>query len=113
MIERGSRRTLFLFLGILILQMTSRFFERRFLLVVLMICAILCAQVSALALENEHHHSSQHCCALCHVGLPFVQPVVSATAPPVLSTAWLAAFADQDTPHQVMLGQASSRSPPA
>ena len=93
--------------------MTSRFLERRFLLVVLIMFAILCAQVSALALENEHHHSSQHCCALCHVGLPFVQPVVSATAPPVLSTVWLAAFADQDTPHQVMLGQASSRAPPA
>jgi hypothetical protein len=85
----------------------------RTLLVVLMICAFATAQFSALALENEHHHSSQHCCALCHVGLPFLQPAVASSAPPLLSVVWLTASADQLAPHQALLAQASSRAPPA
>ena len=81
------------------------------LIVLLMLCAITCAQFSAL--EHDGHHDSQHCCALCHVGLPFLQPAVSASLPPVLSVAWLASFADQETTHQVLLALASSRAPPA
>ena len=87
-------------------------FPSRMLLAALMLCAITCAQFSAAALENDHHHSSQHCCALCHVGLPFLQPAAVASAPPVLSVVWLAAAADQDTSHQILLEQASSRAPP-
>jgi hypothetical protein len=83
------------------------------LLVILMICAFATAQFSAIALENEHHHSSQHCCALCHVGLPFLQPAVTSSTPPVISVTWLDPSADQPTPHQALLAQASSRAPPA
>jgi hypothetical protein len=84
------------------------------LLVILMICAFATAQFSALTLENEHHHSSsQHCCALCHVGLPFLQPAVTSNTPPLLSVVWLAPVTDQETPHQALLAQASSRAPPA
>ena len=86
---------------------------RKVLLVILMVCAFATAQFSALALENEHHHSPDHCCALCHVGLPFLQPAVNATAPPVLFVVWVAASVDQDAPHQALLAQASSRAPPA
>jgi hypothetical protein len=78
-----------------------------------MVCAFTTAQFSALAFENEHHHSPDHCCALCHVGLPFLQPAVTASAPPVLYVVWLAASADQAPPHQALLAQASSRAPPA
>ena len=83
------------------------------LLIVLILCAFACAQFSALALENGHHHSSQHCCALCHVGLPFLQPAGCAAAPPVLSIVWLDSWADQDSTHQVLLALESSRAPPA
>ena len=85
----------------------------RMLVVILMLCAMTAAQFSAAELENDHHHSSQHCCALCHVGLPFLQPAVVASAPLPLSTVWLAAIVDQDTLHQVFLAQGSSRAPPA
>ncbi len=85
----------------------------KILLVILLMCAFASAQFSALAFESDHHHSSEHCCALCHAALPFLQPAVVSSTPPVLSVVWLAASADQDTPHQVLLAQASSRAPPA
>ena len=78
-----------------------------------MLCAITCAQISALAHEADHFNDSQHCCTLCHVGLPFLQPAVSASAPPVLSVAWLASLSDQESAPQVLLTLASSRAPPA
>jgi len=78
-----------------------------------MLCALTAAQFSAAALENDHHHSSDHCCALCHVGLPFLQPAAVASATPSLSSVWLTPLGDQDTAHQVLLAQASSRAPPA
>ena len=84
----------------------------RLLIVVLMACAFATAQFS-IAFENDHHHSSQHCCALCHAGLPFLQPAVSSAVPPVLSMVWMASFVNQDPTHQVLLAQASSRAPPA
>jgi hypothetical protein len=93
--------------------MMPRAFWLKRIFLVGMVCAMVCAQFSALALENEHHHSSQHCCTLCHVGLPFLQPAVAVNVPPVLSVVWLAAFVDQDIPHQHLLAQASSRAPPA
>jgi len=94
--------------------MTSRAVSpRKWILVILMVCAFTTAQFSALALESEHHHSPDHCCALCHVGLPFLQPAVTADVPPVLIVVWLAPSSDADTPHQTLLAQASSRAPPA
>lgn len=78
-----------------------------------MICAFTIAQLSALALENQHHDSDQHCCALCHVGIGFLQPAVTTNLPPAIFIVWLAPAADADTPHQVLLAQASSRAPPA
>lgn len=77
-----------------------------------MLAAMVCVQVSALALDNDHHESS-HCCALCHVGMPFLQPATSAPAPPALFMVWLATAGDQETPHVVFLAHASSRAPPA
>ena len=89
------------------------YFRGRALFVLFMVFAITGAQFSALALENDHHHDSTHCCALCHVGLPFLQPAVSAAVPPVLSVVWLASLPEQVSTHQVLPALASSRAPPA
>ena len=94
-------------------MMRRALLSKKFWLIILMLCAFTSAQFSALALENDHHHSSQHCCALCHVSLPFLQPAVATNTPPVLSGVWLPAIVDQDSPHQVLLAHASSRAPPA
>ena len=84
----------------------------RMLFIVLVAGAVTGAQFSALALENDGDHLSQHCCALCHVGLPFLQPAVTAHTPPPFSVVWLAPFGDVGMPHQMLLAQASSRAPP-
>lgn len=86
----------------------------RVLLVLLLLCAVVCAQSVSLASEHFHQHSSQHCCGLCHAGpLPLIQPSVAAAFAPVLSVAWMEWSADLDTPHQVLLAAGYSRAPPA
>jgi hypothetical protein len=82
--------------------------------VAFLLAVMVCGQAVALVSEHQHHHSSQHCCALCHVGqLPFLQPAGSAAMAPVVSTVWLAWSAGADTPHEVFLSAGSSRAPPA
>jgi hypothetical protein len=82
--------------------------------VVFLLSVMVCGQAAALASEHEYHHSSQHCCSLCHVGpLPLLQPAVSAAMVPAVSTVWLAWSAGADTPHDVLLSAGSSRAPPA
>ena len=87
---------------------------RRVVLVLFLLVATLCAQTHALAFEHQHH-SSEHCCLLCHVGpLPLLPSSVSATAvAPVLSTVWLASSGGVETPREALLSAASSRAPPA
>ena len=83
-------------------------------LVLVFLCAVVWAQAASLASEYQHHHSSQHCCALCHVGpLPLLQPAVAAAMAPVVSTVWLAWSASAGTPREVLLSAGSSRAPPA
>jgi hypothetical protein len=84
-------------------------------LVALFLCAMVCAQAASLASEYWHHHSSQHCCLLCHIGpLPLLQSNVSAAAvAPVLSTVWLERSSGVETPHEVLRAAGDSRAPPA
>jgi hypothetical protein len=86
----------------------------RVLLVLLFLCALLCAQSGSFASEHSHEHSSQHCCGLCHIGpLPLLQPVTSAGLAPIVEVAWLSSSFDFDTPHEVLLAAGSSRAPPS
>jgi hypothetical protein len=86
----------------------------RVLLVLLLLCAVICAQAVSLASEHFHQHSSQHCCGRCHAGpLPLIQPTVEAAFAPTLSMAWMEWSAGLDAPHQVLLAAGGSRAPPA
>jgi hypothetical protein len=83
-------------------------------LVLLLLSALICAQATSLLSEQLHQHSSQHCCALCHIGpLPFLQPAVAAYIAPVLAAAWFERSHQLDTPHDIMLTAGYSRAPPA
>ena len=83
-------------------------------LVLLLLSAVICAQATSLLSEQLHQHSSQHCCALCHVGpLPFLQPAVAAYIAPVLAAAWFERSHKLDAPHDVLLTAGYSRAPPA
>jgi hypothetical protein len=88
--------------------------DGRVVLVLFLLVATVCAQTHALAFEHQHH-SSGHCCLLCHAGpLPLLQSRISAAAvAPVLSTIWLALSGGIETPREALLSAASSRAPPA
>jgi hypothetical protein len=86
----------------------------RILFVLLLLCAVVCAQSASLASDYSHRHSSQHCCGLCHAGpLPLIQPTAVSAIAPVLSMAWLEWSLGLDAPHQVLLAAGYSRAPPA
>lgn len=87
---------------------------RRIVAILLLMCALLCAQTASLTSENLHQHSSQHCCGLCHIGpLPFVQPEIASGIAPEQRVAWLEDTSGLDEPHDIVLTAGSSRAPPA
>jgi hypothetical protein len=87
---------------------------RRGILVLLLLCVIVFAQVAALASQFEQHGACDHCCLLCHVGplalLPPSAPVVLAPAAPA---GWRAASFVSDIARELPLAASSSRAPPA
>jgi hypothetical protein len=88
--------------------------DGRLLVILLLLCVTLMAQSSALSAESESHHSTDHCCLLCHVGpLPFLQTSVSAALAPLFRVVWLAPPAHFETVSDVLLVPGSSRAPPA
>jgi hypothetical protein len=85
----------------------------RLAFVLLLMCAIICAQAASLASEHFHQHSSQHCCGLCHVGpMPFLRAAVFAGPAPMVTLAWISRACDFDTDHEVLLTAGDSRAPP-
>jgi hypothetical protein len=75
---------------------------------------VVFTQASSLLSEQFHHHSSEHCCALCHIGpLPFLQPAQATCAAPGLSVERIEVSAHHDTPRDVRLPSGFSRAPPA
>jgi len=73
-------------------------------------CAVVCAQ--AASLDQFHRHSTQHCCGLCHAGMPFVQSATASAIAPVLSRDFLEVQYGFQSPHEVWLAAGSSRAPP-
>jgi hypothetical protein len=88
--------------------------DRRFGVVLLLLCVMVLAQSASLSAQGESHHSSDHCCLLCHVGpLPFLQTTVSAGRAPVFQVVWLASPAHFETTADVLVVPSPSRGPPA
>jgi hypothetical protein len=86
---------------------------RRAVLILLM-CALVCAQSAPLASAHAHHNSSQHCCLLCHAGpLPFLQATASALMSPFISAVWLEPPPPISTPGDHAVSTHDSRGPPA
>lgn len=94
--------------------MRTRAGNRRLFIVLLLLCVTVLAQSSALSAQSESHHSSDHCCLLCHVGpLPFLQTSVSATLAPNFQVVWLASPTRVETTSDVLVIPTPSRAPPA
>jgi hypothetical protein len=75
---------------------------------------VVFAQAASLLSEQLHHHSSEHCCALCHIGpLPFLQPAQATNVAPGLSVERIEVSVRFDTPREVRLPSGFSRAPPA
>ena len=103
------------FFAILIFSMSSEGkFRGKLLLTVLLLCATLGSQTSALASEQETHHGSQHCCRLCHIGaIPILPAAAVAVVAPIFSTVWVSPSGGPGAPREVLLPAAPSRAPPA
>ena len=95
-------------------QMALReFCRRRALLVLCVLCLVVWAQSSALALQHSEHHSSEHCCLLCHAGpLPFLQSTIAISLAPILPVAWFAPAIEVPNTHDAPIAIGSSRAPP-
>ena len=88
--------------------------DRRLLIVLLLLCATVLAQSTALSGQNESHHSPDHCCLLCHVGpVPFLQTSVSASLTPLLQVVWLAPAARFEGSSDGLVIPRPARAPPA
>jgi hypothetical protein len=95
-------------------MMRNLYSNRRLLIVLLLLCATVLAQSTALAAQNESHHSPDHCCLLCHVGpLPFLQTSVSASLAPVFQVVWMAPAARFEATSDALVVPSASRAPPA
>jgi hypothetical protein len=88
--------------------------QKRTLVILGLICAIVCAQWAPLVSTHSHRDSSQHFCWLCHFSsLPCVQSAVSVSLAPDIYVAWLERSAGFEAPHEVLLLARYSRGPPA
>ena len=87
---------------------------RRFWLILLVLCAMVCVQAASITAEQETHHGTDHCCALCHVGpAPVLPTATSAIVAPVFVPIWVATSVAVLTPHEVLVSSSGSRAPPA
>src|SRR3954468_4792272 len=78
----------------------------------LLLCAVVWAQVISFASEHSHQHSTQHCCGLCHTGpLPWIQTDLTAVEPEQ-PTVWLEPANAGDRPRDVAPVAQQSRAPP-
>ena len=82
-------------------------------IILFVLCLTAIAQSNAVALQHEAHHSTEHCCLLCHVGpLPFLQVSVVSARAPVFRTVWLAPSPESESVREAAGPIRSSRAPP-
>jgi hypothetical protein len=86
---------------------------RRRVFILLLLAVTLFAQTAALTSEHQHHHVTEHCCLLCHMGLPFLQGGAPATVAPLASLQWLTGTPHFEFFYEVFLPTSPSRGPPA
>jgi uncharacterized membrane protein len=87
---------------------------RRLLLTLFVLCVTLISQSASFAAEQETHHSSEHCCGLCHIGpLPILPAAAATVVAPVFSPVWVTAAETSADPREVLTTSAASRAPPA
>lgn len=81
--------------------------------ILFLLCVTVFAQSNAVAYQHEAHHSTEHCCLLCHVGpLPFLQVAVASALAPVFRTVWLAPGPELESVREAVNPTPSSRAPP-
>jgi hypothetical protein len=89
-------------------------FVGKILFVFLLLCLTFWTQSSALTSRDGPHHSPDHCCPLCNVGLlPVLQPATTSAVAPVFHLIWLAPTPDSGPVHDVLVAAGSSRAPPS
>jgi hypothetical protein len=89
-------------------------YRSKFLLIVLLLFATLCAQTNSFASEEETHTGSQHCCRLCHMGpVPILTASSVAVVAPIFAAVWILPYRAIAAPREVLLPAAPSRAPPA
>jgi hypothetical protein len=82
------------------------------MLILLLMCAVVCAQTALLCSKHSHQHSAQHCCGLCYAGpMPLLPATVSTGFVPFVALAWIFWACDLNTPHDVRLAASDSRAP--
>ena len=82
--------------------------------ILVLLCAVACAQAVSLAEIHAHVHNSQHCCGLCHAGpLAFVPISMDTTGLPSLAVIGVAYAEDGSGVRDPQADTASSRAPPA
>ena len=87
--------------------------HRKALFIVLLLCVTGMAQFAALVGEPESHHSSDHCCLLCHMGpLHFLEASAAAGQAPVFAVVWLTPAAEVAKAHDAQLCASPARAPP-
>jgi hypothetical protein len=86
---------------------------RNLAVVLLMTSALVCAQAASLISEELHHHSSQHCCGLCHTGpLPVLQPAAKTEVAPARFAFWFESSDDIGEPRHAPPASTDCRAPP-
>lgn len=87
--------------------------DRRLLVILLLLCVTELAQSSSLSAQSESHRFPDHCCVLCHVGpLPFLQARISTAWAPAFQVVWLAAVPQFETTSDIRVIPTPSRAPP-
>jgi len=80
---------------------------------VLLLCAIVCAQALVPGGEHARHHSPDACCLLCGLGpLVLAGTRIARVAAPVFALVWQTACDDPAAPPSAVLPIQSSRAPP-
>src|SRR6476619_6900087 len=87
---------------------------KRLLWVVVVLCAVICAQTVSISQEHSHQHSAHHCCGLCHTGpLPFVPMSMDVAALQPSAVTWFTSSDECDGVLERLASVESSRAPPA
>src|SRR5215472_15086091 len=84
----------------------------RRLFALLLLALTLFVQSTALASENREHHSTDHCCLLCHASQPSLEASAPTAITPLVCMRWLGPDPHFEFLRDVFRPTCSSRGPP-